>query len=167
MIILWNDLNKTWFQSLSSVTVHKWRFSCLAIRNRSYSPLEEFQLNISSNPWTETFVSALWLIGDWSGKKIEILTLSDPHTYAGGNRWSALLVAFSTTVACDTRHTVFTGALACGLVTGFARGPHRMAITGCEEQKKRDKRKAHTNSTYIQKAQINYKSSFKGPSLGK
>jgi len=30
--------------------------------------------------------------------------------------------------------------LACGLVTGFASGPHRMAITGCEEQKKRDKR---------------------------
>ncbi len=105
-------------------------------------------------------------------KKREILTLCDPHTYAGGNGRSALLVAFSTTVACDTRHTVFTGALACGLVTGFARGTHRMAITGCEEQKKRDKRthvwgNAHTYSTYIQKAQINNKSSFKGPSLGK
>lgn len=55
---------------------------------------------------------------------------SDGNFYAGGNGWSALLVAVSTTVACDTRHTVFTGALACGLVTGFARGPHRMAITG-------------------------------------
>lgn len=56
-----------------------------------------------------------------------------PHTYAGGNGWAALLVAFSAAVARDTGHAVFTGTLSCGLVTGFASGTHGMAITCCEE----------------------------------
>ena len=55
------------------------------------------------------------------------------RTYTRGNGRAALLVAFSTTVARDTRHAVFTGTLARGLVTGFARGAHGMAIACCEE----------------------------------
>lgn len=56
-----------------------------------------------------------------------------PRTYAGGNGRAALLVAFSTAVARDTSHAVFTGTLSCGLVTGFASSTHGMAITCCEE----------------------------------
>lgn len=63
-----------------------------------------------------------------------------PRTYAGGNGRAALLVAFSAAVARDTSHAVFTGTLTRGLVTGFASSTHGMAITCCEEQKRRGKR---------------------------
>lgn len=50
------------------------------------------------------------------------------NLYAGRNGRAALLVAFSTAVARDTSHAVFTGTLSCGLVTGFASCTHGMAI---------------------------------------
>lgn len=56
---------------------------------------------------------------------------SNPPTYAGGNGRPALLVAFGASIAGDAGDTVFTGTLACGLVTGLAGGTHGMAIALC------------------------------------
>lgn len=55
------------------------------------------------------------------------------HTYAGGDGGAALLVALGTAVAGDAGHTILAGALARGLVAGFASGAHRVAIAGCGE----------------------------------
>lgn len=60
VLILWNDLNKTCFQILSTV---KCRFSCSTVRNGSYSPLEEFHLNFSVHSMDKN-ICALSLIGD-------------------------------------------------------------------------------------------------------
>lgn len=75
------------------------------------------------------------------------------RTYAGCNGRAALLVAFSTAVARDTSHAVFTGTLSCGLVTGFASSTHGMAITCCEETgRKRGTVSGHTHtSTHVKR----------------
>lgn len=50
-------------------------------------------------------------------------------TDAGGHRRAALLVALGTAVAGDAGDAVLAGTLACGLVAGFARSSHRVAVT--------------------------------------
>lgn len=59
----------------------------------------------------------------------------DTHTDARGDGGATLLVAFGTAVAGDARHAVLAGTLASGLIAGLASSTHRVAITGCEEQK--------------------------------
>lgn len=51
-------------------------------------------------------------------------------TDAGGDRGTALLVAFGTAVAGDASHAILAGALACGLVACLAGSTHRVAVTG-------------------------------------
>lgn len=51
-------------------------------------------------------------------------------TDAGGDRGTALLVAFGTAVAGDTSDAILAGALARGLVACLAGSTHRVAVTG-------------------------------------
>lgn len=61
------------------------------------------------------------------------LSTEASHTYAGGDRRAALLVALGTAVTGDARHAVLTGALARRLVTRLTCRTHRVAVTGWRE----------------------------------
>lgn len=63
------------------------------------------------------------------------LSTEASHTYAGGDRRAALLVALGTAVAGDAGHAVLAGTLAGGLVAGLAGCANWMTITRCQEER--------------------------------